>query len=79
LQQSKDVADLKAVSQNLMHSNLSITDGVYGILSSADVGERIAGLGGKVASGKASTIEIADQLIQLAEMLKKDGVFPGTK
>ena len=28
-----------------MHSNLSITDGVYGILSSQDVGEAIKNLG----------------------------------
>ena len=30
LKNAKDVPALKAVSQNLMHSNLSITDGVYG-------------------------------------------------
>ncbi len=43
LKQSQDVADLKAVSQNLMHSNLSITDGVYGMLSNQDVGEKWQG------------------------------------
>ena len=36
---------LKAVSQNLMHENLTITDGVYGILSEKDVREQIATLG----------------------------------
>jgi len=45
VQHSKDIADLKAVSQNLMHSSLTVTDGIYGILSTADVGKRIAGLG----------------------------------
>jgi integrase len=29
LKQAKDIASLKAISQNLMHSNLSITDGIY--------------------------------------------------
>lgn len=44
LKNAKDVSALKAVSQNLMHSNLSITDGVYGILSDTDVRKQIAGL-----------------------------------
>lgn len=30
------LAQLKALSQNLMHSNISITDGIYGMLSNAD-------------------------------------------
>jgi site-specific recombinase XerC len=41
IKRAETVADLKAVSQNLMHSNLSITDGVYGILSADDTRERI--------------------------------------
>jgi hypothetical protein len=32
------------VSQNLMHANLSITDGVYGMVSDDDVGVRINGM-----------------------------------
>ncbi len=79
LKQSKDVADLKAVSQNLMHSNLSITDGVYGVLSSNDVGKRIAGLGQKAAVGQVSQEELLTQLSQLTEMLKKNIGKSGTK
>jgi site-specific recombinase XerC len=45
LMQCQDVADFKAVSQNLMHANLSVTDGVYGMLSDDDVGQRIGALG----------------------------------
>ena len=30
---AKDVSALKAVSQNLMHENLNVMDGIYGILS----------------------------------------------
>ena len=41
----KDIAALKAISQNLMHSNLSITDGVYAILSDLDVKNQIQSLG----------------------------------
>jgi len=45
LKQAKDIPALKAISQNLMHSNLSITDGVYGILSDMDVRQQISKLG----------------------------------
>ena len=41
---AKDVADLKAISQNLMHSDLKTTDGIYGILKDEDVMTRIGGL-----------------------------------
>ena len=50
LKQAQDVADLKAVSMNLMHSNLSITDGVYGIMSQQDISKRIQGLGKTLAT-----------------------------
>ena len=79
VQHSKDVADLKAVSQNLMHSSLTVTDGIYGILSTADVGKRISGLGEKLAAGAASQGDIASQIIALAEMLKKSAKVSGTK
>ncbi len=45
LKNAKDISALKAVSQNLMHANLSITDGVYGILSDMDVKAEIHALG----------------------------------
>jgi integrase len=57
LKQCQDVADFKAVSQNLMHSNLSITDGVYGMLSEGDVGQRIAHLGQSAASSNLLKLE----------------------
>jgi hypothetical protein len=44
LKNAKDVPALKAVSQNLMHSNLSVTDGVYAILSKTDIKEQIKSL-----------------------------------
>jgi site-specific recombinase XerC len=45
IKRCKTVTDLKAVSQNLMHSNLSITDGIYGILSREDRQNVITKLG----------------------------------
>jgi hypothetical protein len=74
LKQSKDVADLKAVSMNLMHSNLSVTDGVYGILSTADMGKRIAGLGKQMNNGKLSQEDMVEQLMLIARSIKGDNV-----
>lgn len=48
LKMAKDIQALKAISQNLMHSNISITDGVYGILSDNDVRGQIVTLGKNV-------------------------------
>jgi len=44
LKKAKDIGQLKAISQNLMHSNISITDGIYGILSDSDINEQITSL-----------------------------------
>jgi hypothetical protein len=49
---AKDVSALKAVSQNLMHENLSITDGVYGVLSETDARQQIATLGNGAANSE---------------------------
>lgn len=46
LSHSSSPADWKAISQNVMHSNLATTDGIYGILKDPEVAERIARLGG---------------------------------
>lgn len=41
----KDMAGLKAVSQNVMHSSVAITDGIYGALLEDDVHDLIHSLG----------------------------------
>jgi hypothetical protein len=67
---AKDVSALKAVSQNLMHTNLSITDGVYGILAESDVKKQITNL-----SHEVSNSEITDELINPTKrlLLKLEG------
>ena len=50
LKNAKDVSTLKAVSQNLMHENLTKTDGVYGVLSLNDVKQEIMELSPRVAA-----------------------------
>lgn len=37
VQHAKDMRELKAVSQNLMHANIAITDGVYGCLQEDEI------------------------------------------
>jgi site-specific recombinase XerC len=78
LTNSKEIADLKAVSQNLMHSNLGITDGIYGMLSTANVGKRIAGLGKLAEAGQVTQSELLDQLTKLTEMVEKSIKHSGT-
>jgi len=47
---AQTMADYKAVSMNLMHDSIEITDSTYAPMLSSDVQERIAGLSGKAAS-----------------------------
>ena len=63
LKMAKDVAALKAVSQNLMHENLTITDGVYGILSETDVRKQIIGLGVVAKVADESDLELLASLV----------------
>ena len=44
LQHSRTMADYKAVSMNLMHESIEITDSIYAPLLSSEVKDRIAGL-----------------------------------
>jgi site-specific recombinase XerD len=47
LEQARDIADLKAISMNLMHNSVSTTDAIYGGLSTRDTATRIGNLGGQ--------------------------------
>ena len=52
------MADYKAVSMNLMHESIEITDSTYAPMLSSDVQERIAGLSGKEASTPGNELEV---------------------
>jgi integrase len=60
IKNANDIQALKAVSQNLMHANLSITDGVYGVLSEKDVKNQILSLGEKNTSENVQ--DLAEQV-----------------
>ncbi len=65
LKNAQDMGDFKAISQNMMHSNLSVTDGIYGIFSEEEVKNRITGLNSLPQGGKYSD----EELRKLAEMI----------
>jgi len=54
----------------LLHKNLAITDGVYGILSETDVKEQILTLRNRISLYKVDNVEtIKDLMKQLLEKL----------
>ncbi len=68
------MADYKAVSMNLMHESIEITDSTYTLMLSSDVQERIAGLPGKTTSMPGDELEVfLDKLDQ--ESQKKALMF----
>ncbi len=59
LQHARDMADYKAVSMNLMHTNLNVTDGIYAPLASDEVRRRI----GQLSRHSVSDVSIDDELV----------------
>jgi len=74
LQHAKTMADYKAVSMNLMHQDIRVTDSIYAPLASNEVQQRISGLTGApavpttVAGETASFINTLSK-VQLSEAL----------
>jgi site-specific recombinase XerD len=68
LQHAKTMADYKAVSMNLMHEDIRVTDGIYAPLASHDVQHRIAGL----TSGAATVPSGNADLNALLQTLSKE-------
>jgi integrase len=64
---ARDMADYKAVSTNLMHRNLKVTDEIYAPLAQDEVRQRIAQLSQRSASGISADGEIAAFLRNLSD------------
>lgn len=62
LKQARTLADLKAISQNVMHSSVVITDGTYGKLVEDDVSAAISRLGKQKEADTAKLLRLLDQL-----------------
>ena len=66
LKQSDNIEELKAVSLNLMHSNLQVTDGIYVILAKEDVRDIITSLGEKsISEGQDDKIILINAIQKL--------------
>lgn len=65
IKHARDMRELKAISQNLMHSSISITDGIYGNLKNEDIMETIAGLASK--PGASDNIRVVLQAIRMLQ------------
>ena len=63
---ASDIGELKAISQNLMHSSISITDGIYGILSENDLETKISSLILKESSLNSNSVE---ELVMITKKL----------
>jgi len=65
LMQARTLSDLKAISQNVMHSSVTITDGTYGNLVSDSVRNTIARLGHATQPGDDDLETKLDELLEL--------------
>lgn len=66
LRQSKSIADHKAISLNVLHSSMEITDQFYSNLNDGEVENRIGSL------GKETKSQAQDYLTLIQEFLEKE-------
>ncbi len=59
------LAQLKALSQNLMHSNISITDGIYGMLSNGDKKKLLSNFNPVTSSAPTELNQKLDEILTL--------------
>jgi hypothetical protein len=64
LQHAKTIADYKAVSMNLMHEDIKITDEIYAPILSNEIKDRIGRLNER--SNEPSNGELVDALVHLS-------------
>jgi integrase len=67
LQHADTMADYKAVSMNLMHSDIRVTDGIYALLARDEVKHRIADLTRGSGLGKAVDLAVVPVLNRLSD------------
>lgn len=76
IKNAQNIKELKAVSQNLMHSSISITDGIYGKLAGDDFTETIARLGNPQAT-KPKENDLSNDLIRALIKLQANPTLLG--
>ena len=66
LKRAHDIADMKSISQNLMHASPTVTDQVYRVLSGEDVSSHIERLthNGQLPAGSVDLDTLIDEFRQ---------------
>ena len=72
IKRARNIEQLKAISQNVMHSSVGITDGIYGRLVADDVHETIAALTVKETKREIDQ-EVVARVAELVMAQMKDG------
>ena len=72
LQHAKTMADYKAVSMNLMHHDIEITDSIYAPILSNEVKERIAGMSTLTETPRPATLPDDDLRILVRNLTNED-------
>jgi integrase len=67
LQHARTMADYKAISQNLMHSDIRVTDGIYAPLLGNEVQQRVAGLAGQASHPLSTEGDLVEFLSRLSK------------
>jgi integrase len=74
IKNSQNIQDLKAISQNLMHSSISITDSIYGNLTGEDFTKTISNLGNSQTE-KTKEDKITDDLVRAIIKLQENPIL----
>jgi site-specific recombinase XerD len=72
---ARTMADYKAISQNLMHGNINVTDSIYAWLNGDEIKLRIAALGHSSSSLKAAENELEEFLCKLSRAELKQAII----
>ncbi|KAA3642053.1 MAG: hypothetical protein DWQ07_26010 [Chloroflexi bacterium] len=71
IQLAGNVSDLKAISMNLMHDSLTVTEKVYGIFSSLDVKQKITALTRNRLGNEQDSSDLAEVLEEALRLVRK--------
>ena len=74
LLQAKDMADYKAISQNLMHSSIEVTDSIYAWLNNHQIRDRITSLSTTSNQNKQTNIQLEAYLSHLSKSDLKQAI-----
>ena len=70
LKQARNMAELKAISQNIMHASVIITDQVYGKLINDNVRDVISNLGTQAQPPQSGALD-KTEILQLIKRLEQ--------